>query len=115
MLIKRQRGETERNIDMEIFHLLVDTAKTYSNWGKARLKPGAQNSVWVSEVGGRSPCTWAISLWHPGTSSGGWMGSIGRLGLKSGTPIWNMGVASGILTHFATTPHPYMACLKGVK
>lgn len=54
------RGEREKEKKRGVFFLLVHSPNMCKSWGWARLKPGAQKSIWIFYVGGRDSNTWAI-------------------------------------------------------
>lgn len=68
-------------------------------WDWVRLKPGARNSIKVSQVGGRDPTTWVNTCCLPGhTLVGRW-----NLDLNFGTLIKDVSVPSDVLTTQPTT------------
>lgn len=76
---QRQRG---------IFHLLVHYPEARNSQGWVLLKPGAQNSSRVPQVGGRDPATGAMASAFPGVDqqAGGVRGGARHHGGGAATP-----------------------------
>lgn len=64
-LFKRQGDR-----DQEIFHQLIDSPNGCNGWDRARPKPGAQNSIWTFQGGGRGPGTLTHIPAFPGSFVG---------------------------------------------
>lgn len=59
---------TQREGERDVLHLLVHSPNGYNNQGEVRPKPGAWNSIQVSNMGGRGPGIWAIIHDFPGAA-----------------------------------------------
>lgn len=93
------KGREKVKVGRETFSDCWFTSQMANGWGWSGLKPGTQNSMWVSKVSGRAPNTSIIFHCFPGTSPGNW---IGKSSLDS-----NLGLAANIasssLTWYVTT------------
>lgn len=90
---KRQRGREQgrKEIGKEIFCLLVHFVNACNSWDCIRLKPGARNSTWISQLCDRDPSAWGILCCTPGHA---WKETLRGLSLYLGcwhsirVPLW---------------------------
>lgn len=90
----------------EIFHLLIHSSHVHNSQGWIMQKSGAWNSILVSHVSVRDTSTYTTICCLPGVLAGSWMGSRSKNSMPD-TPLWDMGISGGNLTHCITTPAPY--------